>query len=140
MVAAPDVEPARIGAVVPGVAAARTAVAAGAEAARSRIPVVLSAASAPPVDHRRRKRGSACPLRGAVAVERRWDRTCRSLRSNSSSWRAAAEPDLDRMILDSHLAGASTPGLPPPAWRPTRHDFASACPCEVVRSDGPVAE
>ena len=138
MVAAPDVEPARIAVVVPGVAAARTAVAAGAEAARSRIPVVLSAASAPPVDHRRRKRGSASPL--PVAVVRRWDRTCRSLRSSNSSWRAAAEPDLDRMILDSHLAGASTPGLPPPAWQPTRHDFASACPCAVVRSDGPVGE
>ena len=140
MVAAPGVEPARIAVVVPGVVAARTEVAADAEAARSRIPVALSAASAPPVDHRRRKRGSASPLPFAVAVVRRWDRTCRSLRSSNSSWRAAAEPDLDRMILDNHLAGASTPGLPPPASPPTRHDFASAYPCAVVRSDGPVGE
>ena len=67
----PDVGAERIAAVAPDVGDARTEVAADAEVARLRTPAAPSAASARPVDHGRRKRGSAYPPRGAAAAERR---------------------------------------------------------------------
>ena len=95
---------------------------------------LVSAAVALPVDCRRRRLGSACPTEdaAAAAVGRHSGRTCRSLRSSSSSCCAVAR-DVDRRpVPASHPAGASRPGWPPPAWLPTLLCCGRACPCAAV--------
>ena len=121
-------------AVVVGTAAAvGTAAGAAGCAVPAHTAALVSAAVAPPVDCRRYRLGSARPTEGAAAADgRRSGRTCRSLRSSSSSCCAVAR-DVDRRpVPASHLLEASRPGWPPPAWLPTRLCCGRACPCAAV--------